>query len=208
MRHQTTAAAIVSAAMLVLTSCGNGDNDESSTTTTVAETTTTTQATTTSTTETTTTTSPFLTIEEAGARYLELAAPANCAIEQHNALWEEGRWAAGFSEDEFPAFWPEAQPLYQRAADTTLAWIEAVVAEPWPPEVQADIDTLVAQASEQATYYQRYANVETVDDFLFLDGSLGATPPTATAATTVRAKLGIDSNIGSGAREDHCASPV
>lgn len=68
----------------------------------------------------------------------------------------------------------------------------------WPEEVAADIERLVVETSEWASFYADLAASPSFTSFV------DVTPPSDTsAATIVRAKLGLPSNINN--EENFCA---
>lgn len=194
------------AAILVLPAGCGGDSSDSETSgssSTTVEPTTTTTTVPTTTTESTTTTSPFMTMEEAATHYLTIVAPLNCSIERLNALvLDDGAPYLEVSETTFSGWLADVPPLQQEVADQTLRWIEAMAAASWPEDLQTSIEALISESAELALYAQQWAEVATFDDLI----AMNAVPyPAAPSATIVRAKLGLDSNIGSGAKTDHCA---
>lgn len=198
-------ATIITLTALALASCGGGSDDAAdttesaetsaapSTTTTVPPTTTiaptTTAATTTTSTSTTTTTVDP--IAAAGAQYIALVTPANCTNELLNLMINDAYGDEYLSENEWVAAQPGFNEGFQAAADRSLEFMNGLIAYDWPDEVQSDVDALVAELAADAAIYQQTADAATFDGFLTVP-ALGQ----GGAATVLRAKLGLESNIG------------
>ena len=159
-----------------------------SSSTTSSSTTSTTAAPSTTLAATTTTVDPIV---AAGIYYTDAATMINCGSQilfmvENDVLGADALW--------YPEDWPEIQqrlqPVYKSFADDSIRFVEALVAYPWPEAVQADIDALVNEVSAQAAAFQAFASATTFDTFV----STPAAPP-PNAASVVRAKLGLPSNI-------------
>lgn len=155
-----------------------------------------------STTEATTTTEAVTTttVDEraaAGAHYLELVTPLNCSL-SIVALVEGGITGDGYF---YANDWPEIQaiqPTYATYAQDVLKMMTGLIAfDGWPADVQADVDALIGELAADADYYQTLADAVTFDQWAT------TTQPESTAASIVRAKLGLETNVGT--TRDFCA---
>jgi hypothetical protein len=157
------------------------------TTSTIA--TTTTIAPTTSTIATTTTIAP--TPEElAAAFYLEKVAGVNCSRDLLRLALAEAPGGERIYPNEFNDFMAAMRPAYEMNRDAALTFMNEIAVYEWPADVQSNIDALVAEMAQGAGEWDQYAKSLSTDDWPteFTDRN---------AATIVRAKLGIPSNINS-----------
>jgi len=192
MRKNGTARALL-AVTVALAACSGEDA-----TTTTAETTTTTVLTTTTVATTTTTQATTTSVDEvaaAGAHYLEIVAPGNCLIEQLTAIEDSGRDADGFMD---PNAWDDMVDaglltLYAQSSEADIAFLEALATYEWPAIVQEDVEALIEEVSASASWALAVSESQSFDEW----ANLWSNPPEAVAAAVVRAKLGLESNIGS-----------
>ena len=82
--------------------------------------------------------------------------------------------------------------VYKDAADQDVIFVQALIDYDWPADVQPDIDALVAEVSAEAGWFQSVAS--SYDFAAYLSAP---PPPERSAATIVRAKLAMPSNINS-----------
>ena len=71
--------------------------------------------------------------------------------------------------------------------------MEALAAYEWPENVQEDVNSLIQELSAAASWALDVSESQSFDDWLALWGN----PPENVSAAVVRAKLGLESNIGS-----------
>lgn len=159
--------------------------------TTVPDATTSTEATTTTTVPTTTTTVDP--IPAAADYYLTIVAPSNCAfariVEAEDAILDE----EGFIyEEDWPELSNSVLPLYADWAQSLVVFIEDLVAYDWPSRVEADMDRLVEELSEAASWSQGYSQLPSFDALV----EYPPYPDDVGAATAIRAKLGLPTNVG------------
>ena len=187
---------LLCAALIAITACGGNavtatTLEPAPTTTAAPLTTTTTISPSTTTTETTTTVDE---IAAAGAHYLEIVAPGNCVIEQIEAIEVPAQSDGAFSAEE----WDEMVDagllsLYAQGSEADIAFMEALAAYEWPENVQEDVNSLIQELSAAASWALDVSESQSFDDWLALWGN----PPESVSAAVVRAKLGLESNIGS-----------
>jgi hypothetical protein len=191
----STAAVAATLAVGLVAGCGGGSEvtasgggDRSTTSTTEA----------TTTTVATTTTAPV----DYAAQYMRLVAPSNCALNQMiTAL--EGFRGVEYIDD---AIWARMQqdllPSIRAYSDAVIGFYEGLAAAEWPENVQADVDTLVAQLATEAAQARAAADAETHAVYVVLEDELWS--PDENAAGVVRAKLGLESNVTE--ETDYCAA--
>lgn len=138
----------------------------------------------------TTTTEPPPTPAEV---YLELVTPNNCAMQLSDLVWAQEIGGDTFTERQWPIVQQKVLPTYTAVADASVKWMEAMVAyDGWPADLQADIDALVAETSLWANWYATAGQLSSIDAW----NTFMANPaPPFGAATVVRAKLGLPSNV-------------
>jgi len=128
-----------------------------------------------------------------GEVYLDIVRPLNCGSQ---LLSVTERDAYGSDNQAYEQDWPKIQetllPAFRAHADALALFVEALVGYEWPLEVQPDIYALAAESSGRAGWYSSVADSPTYDSFI-----AAQPPPARSAATVVRAKLGIPSNINS-----------
>jgi len=191
------AAALAVAALAV--ACGapaeiGAPSDEAlSTTTTAAPTTTAPPA-------TTTTTMDAITV--AGSHYTRIVAPYNCATAAVNAAWDELVDEEGYVyEDQWDDIKTVLLPTYAESSVAGVAFIEALAGYDWPAVVRNDIDDLMVEITGEAGWSDNMA--EATDYLNFTELNIDLTENKA--ATVIRAKLGIETNLGLDAK---CESTV
>lgn len=123
-------------------------------------------------------TSPtFLTVKEAGKRYLELVGPGNAA-------------AAAWSAEERKAK-PSLAKLRNRArahGDALAVFIRELQAAPWPPEVQDEVDVVVRSAAADIMPTRAAQAAQTLDEYW---AAVGTFPEGDGSAQVLRAALGL-----------------
>jgi hypothetical protein len=125
---------------------------------------------------------------------LEIVAPVNCLIEQIIAVEDSVEDADGYiSSDDWDTIVEADLPLYAQAAEADVAFMEALVAYDWPDIVHEDVQSLIEESSAIASWSRRIAESKSFDEFAEWWGN----PPEFVAGAVVRAKLGLESNIGS-----------
>jgi hypothetical protein len=183
----------------------SGASSTESPTTTRASTTTaaSTTTTTTSTTSPPTTAAPTTTIDPrqaAAEYYLQSVTPSNCYLQITQLIESEVYGKDGtLTRKEWPAAQEKLLPAIKGLADGELTFLSALVNYDWPDDVQPDIDNLVNELSATANWHGQLASAGSFDAFV------GSPPaPQGSAATVVRAKLGLPSNVNSTVEE--CAN--
>ena len=213
---RVTSAAVVALLGFGLVACSGGDDDDAAATTTVtpssaastltaastttAPPTTTTVQTTTTTAAPTTTLPPTTTTEQittttvdlvaAAAYYIDAVTPLNCSLQTIALIEADVAIDEFYDENEWPEIRDTLLPAYKAHADTQLAFMNALLGYTWPEAVQADIDALVAETAAEANTTAAWASIATFDQFIGR-----AQYPERSAATLVRAKLGLPSNV-------------
>lgn len=71
--------------------------------------------------------------------------------------------------------------------------MEALAAYDWPEEVQEDVQSLIEELSAYASWSRGISESRSFDEWADQWGN----PPDFVAAAVMRAKLGLESNIGS-----------
>ncbi|MFN7150008.1 MAG: hypothetical protein ACK4V6_11060 [Microthrixaceae bacterium] len=104
---------------------------------------------------------------------------------------------------EWPAVQTTVQPLYREFAESMIRFYEGLVANEWPPDVQADIDALVTQLTTESAHVMMMSNAPTVADLSELSYSY---PEMPNNAGSIRAKLGLPSNVTD--EQDYCGAPT
>jgi hypothetical protein len=139
---------------------------------------------------TTTTVDP---IEAAGDYYLAVVAPSNCVFDRISKAEEAIFDDEGFFYEEDWSEWAETvQPLYAEWSQELVRFVEAVVFYEWPEPVEGDVQRLVEELSEAAGWAHGYSQVPSFAALL----EYAPYPDDGGAATTIRAKLGLPTNIG------------
>lgn len=210
---RSTAIVLILGASIVV-GCGGGDDDGAASTSAVSETTTTEVAVET-TSESVETTAPSTTepvvettaaptappttlstesiVDAAGAHYLAIVRESNCA---QRAFFEADESALV----DWQTYQRVAQPVALEYADTLVAFLEELARYQWPENVRGDVDALMAEVADTASFMQSVGTIETEAAFVeFVD----STPTLSqSAASTLRAKLSLPTNIG--ADQDDC----
>ena len=190
--------ALAALAMLMLAGCGtNGTSDDASRSTASpsTETAAADSTTTTTTAASTTTTAPPV---DYGAQYLSMVKPSNCAGERFEAAGDKVPETANFDD-------PSIGPYRAAAADAAEASIqfyEALAAAQWPADLQPTVDALIEEVAAAAAWFQGIADA---DDNASMVAAVQAEYPAGSSASLLRAKLGLESNVGS--EEDCGAEP-
>jgi hypothetical protein len=148
--------------------------------------------------EPTTTTIPPPTPAE---MYLEFVTPMNCAGQQLNSAFDAVIGDDGFTQREWPTVQAEVLPVVEGNADVIVDWMENMVTYPWPADVKADIDVLVAGNAQLAHQYGSVVAAQSIDEW---NAAWELTvPDTVATAAVVRAKLGLPTNLTD--TQDWCA---
>jgi hypothetical protein len=141
-----------------------------------------------SSTSTTTTTIPI----DYGQQYRDLITPLNCAGDALNSGLEAVA-PDGFTDAEWPNVREPITAIWAEYALRVVDTVQAFVIAGWPDDLQEDIDSLVDEISQLASRADTFARSETFDDYLYAESQ----PELPHAvATVIRAKLGIETNIG------------
>jgi len=159
--------------------------------------TTTTAAPTTTVPPTTTTTMDAITV--AGSHYTRIVAPLNCAAAAVNAAWDELGDKEGYVyEDQWEDIKTVLLPTYAESSVAGVTFIEALAGYDWPAVVRDDIDDLMVEITGEAKWSDSMAKATDYLNFTELNIDLTENK----AATVIRAKLGIETNVGLDARCD------
>lgn len=118
-----------------------------------------------------------LSMEEAGAVYLELVAPGNAITDEMNAAIDAEDWAA-------------VREAAGRQAVAQRELADALIATEWPAEIQPAVDTLFAEIATQVPVYQAIANSTTDEELV---AAFDTFPASSGAAQQIRTLLGLDS---------------
>lgn len=191
-----TGAIIVGVAGLVLAACNGGSTEEANTSATAGTTTTTeppVETIATSTTPSTTTTTTIDPYVAAGNEYLRLVNQLNCAMAiTQNAETEVYGADERVRARDWPTIRDSLLPAYAAMAQEELAFMNGLLGFAWQEDLQPDVDKLVAEVAADAGWFDGLSKVTSFEAF-------AAYPmmPDSTAATVLRAKLGLESNVGS-----------
>jgi hypothetical protein len=183
MSHQQVRRTVLAVVVaLTLASCGSSSGAAKATSTTSAASTTSTAP--------ASTTQPLPTTDVAAKKYLALVAGPNCAFSNLKAKATEIQGAGPVTEAEWPKIQAELLPLFRRVSDENVHFYEGLVAQRWPAEVTADVQTLVGQLTTEAAQYRAIA--DSASYAVFQAMTLPSPPNTA---GVIRAKLGLKSNV-------------
>lgn|GEM_PF-3123746 len=189
-----TLTVMVVVAVAIGTSCSGGGSETSQSSPSTSSPATTVPAT--STQPPTTTAAPTTTVDPialAGEKYIEFVKPSNCMIGLIQILEADIIGDDGFYEREWPKVLEQIVPAYKTLADDTVTFVEKLVSYDWPDEVQSDVDALVTELVQWAGWYAGLGAATSFDSW---NAAIEAQIPAETgAATIVRAKLGLPSNI-------------
>jgi hypothetical protein len=134
-------------------------------------------------------------IAAAGAHYLEIVAPSNCVIEQIIALEDSVRSDDGYIYDDK---WDDMVDgglltLYAEASVAEVEFLEALATYNWPDVVEEDVQSLIEEVSATASWSRSVSETQSFDEWV----TIWEAPPEFVSAAVVRAKLHLESNIGS-----------
>lgn len=132
----------------------------------------------------------------AGERYLELVVRGNCSSELSGLTWYEVAGDDGFYEWEWVTVRDAMRPHWEAGRDASLEMMNGLLDYEWPPGMQEDIDDLVTELASDAGDYDELVRADTFDQYLVVEFG------DRSAATVVRAKLALPSNIDSDV--EHC----
>jgi len=147
---------LLSLCLVLIAACGGGVASTTATAplliaTTVTMTTTVPPTTTTTVPPTTTTTIDE--IAAAADHYVEIVRPGNCAVYDWDQKWSELADQDGFLyEDDWPRVESELLPIMAEAAEADVQFINDLVAYDWPEVVEADVEGLIKEVSEDASW--------------------------------------------------------
>lgn len=147
---------------------------------------------TTTTTESSTTTTEPLPIDF-GQQYLDAVAPVNCAAVAANDAFNEVADAAGFIYDEqWPIIAQVVLPAYRAYSEALTEFAAALINADWPAEVIDDINTLVAEVTQDAAGAYAVSEARNTAEWSqAMDRFSGGS-----TAGIVRARLGLPTNLG------------
>lgn len=119
-----------------------------------------------------------LSLAQAKARYLEIVAPYNTALEKLESAANAGR------------SWTVVRTLAGKVAEANAAHARQLRATPWPAELHAPMAALLVETDAAQRYWQRAAQAKSAEELgraiRAAAGHSGKTP-----ATQIRAKLGL-----------------
>lgn len=101
----------------------------------------------------------------------------------------------GFYDNEWPQLRPGLNETYGALRDALVAAIGTFTTLTWPPELQDDIDDLIAETSLHAAAASSAASAETVEQWQAAMEQFGNLE--FKAAAIIRAKLGLPTNLTS-----------
>jgi hypothetical protein len=123
-----------------------------------------------------------------------MAAASNCARSKFalvaNDLADSNRT---FREKDWTAIKERLLPAAGAVADAETEFYEALVNAEWPGEVQKYVDTVAELVAADAADWQRVADAATAKE---VTRALQDLPDRSPASSLLRAKLGLETNIG------------
>jgi len=117
-----------------------------------------------------------ISIEDAGARYLELVAPSNELAPAWNSAWEANDWQS---------LKAQAGPF----AEALRTFADGLRAAEWPAEAQSTVDALVGELATEIVYFLQVAAAEGDDE---IAAAVSQMPESTGAAQTLRIMLGLE----------------
>lgn len=117
-----------------------------------------------------------LSVEAAGARYLELVAPANAVA---------GEWNDAYEIQDVAAMRALAQPM----ADALRTLADGIAATEWPEEAQPAADALILELAAEIAVFVQAAGATSDDAFA---DALLTMPQSGGAAQLMRMSLGLE----------------
>lgn len=137
-----------------------------------------------------------LSIDEAGARYLDIVNPVNCAVTASVEVEKAHSLGNGTVD---PAYLGELTSAWGRVAAARQTAYRELLDTTWPPEVAAEIDLMARDWSKVAQLEQGVANSYDVGSFNFAAQQVLNFPITSNPGI-IRAKL----NLAPATETDHC----
>lgn len=115
-------------------------------------------------------------IEDAGARYLELVEPVNALVTPWNQSWEASDWQG---------LKVQAAPY----ADALRTFADGLRSSEWPPEAQPAVDTLVSELAAEIVVFLQVSVAEGDDA---IATAVSQMPAPSGTAQQLRIILGLD----------------
>jgi len=126
------------------------------------------------------------------SQYLDVVAPANCAVQVLARAGEALVGDAAFFVDDWPRIHDELLPLYAGHADALDELSERLRAADWPDELGDDFDLVISDVSVHAQWSREVSEATDWDSF---SNSMASTPEPSEAAMAVRTQLGLDPKL-------------
>jgi hypothetical protein len=133
-------------------------------------------------------------IVAAGQHYLEIVKPMNCMGGLYELVWADVTDRDGyFYEEDWPTVQRTVQPAQRDFADALVQFTNDLAAYDWPDGVQATVDDLMAEVTQEAGMEAALSQAVSYDIFVDINST---ERPARSAAAVLRAKLALPSNIG------------
>lgn len=183
-RYVTRSVAVATGLAIVVGLAACGSDSQPAATPLAASSTSSTGATSASTPPTPSPTPTEMTLEEAGAQYLQIVAASNKAVTALNKEVHRLPESGIVSKAAFKRL----HPLSKRYADAMRSFSLALVANQWPKKVQKTVDKLAAEVATQQSSLRAIANAKTPTEWV---AAWNAWQPKGDSAELLRQQLGL-----------------
>lgn len=131
-----------------------------------------------------------MTLEESGARYLEIINDVNCTVRRIFAIESENSLGDGTTD---PAFLGEIQDLYGLLSDARVEAVRALVNEDWPESVATEVDLIARDWSVRARAERDASNAPDLGAFNLVVQGFSSLPSEGNPGY-LRTLLGVGTN--------------